>query len=362
MVGKIYLDHHRATRPFPASVDAMLPFLRDPGETIVSNETILDALGASAGDRFYFFSSSAEAINHLYFSHYFDHIRETGKNHLITTNMEEASSMMALKRLEELGCTGKILSVNTQGQLTKEALEEVLRPRTSLVSLSWANGLTGVIHPIADLAAACHAKDVRLHVDASYVIGKLFFRFEDLPIDFLTFDGSLIHAPQGTAGLLVKERAHLSPPFSSLVGVPVGSLAGLSHALEESLHVFDHVCLETARLRDKLEQGVMRGFPEAQVLFSHVERLPNCTSIAFPRVASDALLFMLHRKGVTASMGGGHYQRLSHILHACGMEEKIAECALSFSLSYETTEEEIDHAVKAIVECAQKLRGFNICL
>lgn len=344
MVDKINLDHHRAA-----------------GSSAETDE-IIDALGAGAGDRFYFFSSSADAINHLYLSHYFDHIRETGKNHLITTNMEEASCMMALKRLEELGCTGKILAVNTQGQLTKEALEEVLRPRTSLVSLSWANGLTGVIHPIADLGAAAQAKDVRIHVDASYVIGKLFFRFEDLPIDFLTFDGSLIGAPQGTAGLLVKEKVHLSPPFSSLIGVPAGSIAALTQALEKNLQVFDHVCLETARLRDKLEQGILQGFPGAQVLFSHVERLPNCTSIAFPKVASDALLFLLHRKGVAASMGGGHYQMLSHILHACGMEERISECALSFSLSYETTEEEIDHAVKIIVECAQKLKGLSVCL
>ncbi len=340
MVDKINLDHHRAAGS-NAGTDA-----------------ILDALGASAGDRFYFFSSSADAINHLYLSHYFDHIRETGKNHLITSNMEELPCMMALKRLEELGCSGKILAVNTQGQLTKEALEEVLRPRTSLVSLSWANGLTGVIHPIADLAAAAQAKDVKVHVDASYVIGKLFFRFEDLPIDFLTFDGSLIHAPQGTAGLLVKEKTHLSPPFSSLIGAPAGPLAALTQALEKNLQLFDHVCLETARLRDKLEQGI----PEAEVLFSQVERLPNCTALAFPGVESDALLFMLHRKGVAASMGGGRCQRLSHILHACGMDDRIARCALSFSLSYETTEEEIDHAVKIIVDCAQKLKGLSKCL
>ena len=233
MVGRVYLDHHSATRPFPSSIEALLPFFKEHwGSTTAPHqmgqelfpalnkrtEAILEALGAKPEDRFYFFSSNVDAVSHLFLSHYFDSIRHTGKNHILTTNIEEAPVLMSLKRLEEVSCTGKILPVNSQGQLTKEVLEEALRPRTSIVSLSWANGLTGVIHPIADLAAACRAKDVRIHVDASYVIGKLYFRLEDLPIDFLTFDGSFLHSPKGTAGLIVKEKTLFSPPLSSMAG------------------------------------------------------------------------------------------------------------------------------------------------
>jgi cysteine desulfurase len=374
MAGKAYLDHHTATRPLPSVIQAMLPFLNEHwGSTTAphqmgqelfpalkkATESILDQVGANQEDRFYFFSSNVEAISHLFLGHYFDHIRHTGKNHILTTNIEEAAALMSLKRLEEVGCAGKILSVNAQGQLTKERLEEALKPRTSLVSLSWANGLTGVIHPIADLAAACHAKDVRIHVDASYVIGKLYFRLEDLPIDFLTFDGSFIHAPKGTAGLIVKEKTLFSPPLSSMAGVPVGGIVALAQALEEGAVMLDHMCLETARLRDKLETGILRGFPEAKVLFQQVERLPNCTAIAFPGVVSDALLYLLHRRGVYASLGGGQSQKLSHILIASGVDETLSLCALSFSLSVETTEEEVDYAIKTIVECAQKLKDMS---
>ncbi len=368
---RIYLDHHTASRPLSSSVEAMLPFFRDHwgsataphhmGQELLpvlseANASILESLGANEQDRFYFFSSSAEAISHLYQSHYFDHIRHTGKNHIATTNIEEAAVLISLKRLEELGCTGKILPVNAQGQLTKDALDEALRPRTSLVSISWANGLTGVVHPIADIAEACHAKEVLLHVDASYVIGKTYFRFEDLKIDYLTFDGSLLHAPKGTAGLIVKEKTVFHPPISS---PPVGSMAALAQALEEDMQMFDHLCLETARLRDKLQRGIREGFPDAIVLFQKAERLPNCCAIAFPGIASDALLFLLSRKGVYASHGGGHCQKLSHILVACGIDETLAQCALSFSLSFETKEEEIDHAIKIIVECAHQLQKLS---
>ncbi len=373
-MSRVYLDHHTATRPLPSSIDAMLPFFREQwGATTAPHqmgqelfpslnrctESILASLGARAEDRFYFFHSSDDAISHLYLSHYFDSIRNTGKNHILTTNIEEAPVLMSLKRLEDLGCHGKILSVNQQGQLTKDALEEALKTRTSLVSLSWANGLTGVIHPIADIAEACRAKDVRLHVDASYVIGKLFFRMEDLGIDFLTFDGSLLHSPKGTAGLIAKEKATFSGPHSLARGVSVGGIAALSQALEDGSQMFDHMCLETARLRDKLEKGIQEGIPDAEVLFQKAERLPNCTAIAFPGVVSDALLFLLHRKGVYASLGGGHSQKLFHILAASGVDETLAQCALSFSLSFETKEEEIDYAIKTIVECAQNLKTLS---
>jgi cysteine desulfurase len=212
---------------------------------------------------------------------------------------------------------------------------------------------------VADLADACHAKGVRLHVDASYVIGKLYFRFEDIPIDFLTFDGSLLHAPKGTGGLLIKEKTLLSSPLSSTTGISVGGVSALSVALKEGMGMFDHICLETARLRDKLERGVQEGFPQAHVLFQTVERLPNCCAIAFPGVASDALLFLLHRKGVYASLGGGHCQKLSHILMACGIEDTLSQCALSFSLSFDTKEEEIDYAIKTIIECVWKLKNLS---
>ncbi|MBI2811917.1 MAG: aminotransferase class V-fold PLP-dependent enzyme [Candidatus Melainabacteria bacterium] len=374
MVNKAYLDHLTATRPLPAAIEAMLPFYREQWGSTTSphqmgqelfpalerhTEAILEMLGAKKEDKFYFFSSSAEAISHLFLSFYFDTVRETGKNHLLTTNVEEAPVLMALKKLEDVGCAGKILPVNSQGQLTRAMLEEHLRPRTALLSLSWANGLTGVVHPIADLAEACKAKDVRVHVDASAVIGKQYFRFEDLNVDFLTFDGSLLHAPKGTAGLLVKEKTPFTPPSSSIMGIPVGGVAALSSALVEVANQFDHLCLETVRLRDKLEKGVLSGVPGATVLFQNVERVPHTSAILFPGVVSDALLFLLNRKRVFATLGGGRMQKLSHILVASGIDETLAQCALSFTLSFETTEEEIDYAIQAIVEAARQLQALS---
>ncbi len=371
MIKQVYLDNHTATRPYPQALEAMLPFYQEKwgaasapyqmGQEAVSGvlqstDEIMQELGAGKEDQFFFCSSGAEAVGSVFFSHYLEEVRDSGKNHILTTNVEEAPTFLGLKRLEKFHCVEKVLPVNSQGQMTRQVLEEAIKPRTSLLSLAWANSLTGVIHPIADIAQACKEKGIRLHVDASTVIGKLFFHFEDLNVDYLTFDGSLFHSPKGTAGLLVKGGIAFHPLIAGNPNVHVGGVAALARALGESSRYFDQINLETARLRREFEQGVVSGFPEAVVLFQDVERLPNTAVIAFPGVDSDALLYLLSRRGVYASMGGGQAQKLFYLLTASQVDEGLARCALSFSLSYETTEEEIAYAVQMIAECAIKLK------
>ncbi len=261
-----------------------------------------------------------------------------------------------MQRMEEWGCATKLLVVNNQGQITKEMLLQAIKPRTGLLSISWAQALTGVIHPIADLAEVCKEKNIALHVDASHVIGKLYFRLNDLSIDYFTFDGNLIHAPQGTGGLVTRKNTPFAPLVVGDDRTPGAEMAALAEALLKSARACDHMCLEAARLRDKLERGIAHSISDAVIFFEDVRRLPNCTSMGFPGISGEALLYLLHLSGVYASIGGGQQQRLSHVLIASGIDFALAESALSFSLSFNTTEKEIDYAIEMIVACVCRLR------
>lgn len=358
MIKSIYLNNHTISRPFRPAIEKMIScFGADCTEEIdVHAKFLREQFGAEEKDAFFFSSSGEDAISQVFLSTYMDFVRRTGKNHVLTPSMEESAIIDGLQRLEKVDCFHRILPVNSQGQLTREILEEAISPRTALVSLSWANGLTGVVHPITDLAHVCKEKGVLLHVDATYAIGKMYFRFQDLDAHFLTFDGCCLHAPPGTGGILVRSGTEFTPLHDS-VNIP-GS-AALSSSIKTISEDFDRVCMETARLRNQLEQGIKNGFPEAVVFFEHAERLPNCCAIGFPGVAHDALLYMLQRKGVIATAGGGKFQQLSQVLTDCGIDPMVAQCALSFSLSYETTEEEIEQAVDAIVSSANKLRSIS---
>lgn len=363
----IYLDTHTAPHPFPTCLDKMLPLYKEHtgrelydksylGAYEKCERAIREALGDEEERDIYFCAGGEEAVSSALFSYYFQRARETGKTHLMAPRTESAPFLLSLQRLEEWGCSGKLLPLNTQGQLTKETLLKGINPRTGLLSLSWAQPLTGVIHPLAELAEVCQDKEVALHVDGSFVLGKFYFNLSDLPIDYFTFDGPSVHAPQGTGALLIQKQHKHAPLTLGSKRAPLAPLTALAYAAVESARGCDQICLEIARLRDKLQRGIKTAIREAHIFFEEVERLPNCTAIAFPNIHAEALLFLLQRRGVYACIGGGVQQRLTDVLLASGIELSLAQSALSFSLSLQTTEEEIDAAIEVIAACVHQLR------
>ncbi|CAK9251057.1 unnamed protein product [Sphagnum jensenii] len=106
---------------------------------------------------------------------------------------------------------GKMAPADKNGRITAGAIAEAMTPRTALVSIAWANGLTGVINPIEEIAAICKERGVHLHIDASHVLGKVFAEWEEVPAHFLTFNGDSIHAPSGTGALFIRGDVKCSP-------------------------------------------------------------------------------------------------------------------------------------------------------
>lgn len=382
MVKEIYLDNGMSTRPSERSISKMMPLLlerwgnpmspHNKGQELYSDikeslSSIYTLLGANHQDDFVFTSSGAEATNHIINSIYYDQTLESGRNHFITSNIDEAPAIMAIGRLEENNCVGKMIQVGSKGYVTAKMIADALTPRTALVSLSWANGLTGVINPVEEISKLCEERGIFFHLDASHILGKLFFNLDDIKVTHLTFNGDLLHAPKGTGGLFIKGGRHCSPFILGGIeqaGLRAGSysianLAALGEAAREAMDARDLVCTEVARLRDKLEDGIIKGFPEAVIFFKEEERLPGVTAIGFPKIVNEALLFNLNRRGVYACIGGGSFQQIALILENCGIERILANGAISFNLSRYTTENEIDIAIEIIVEEAQRLKKIS---
>lgn len=139
-------------------------------------------------------------------------------------------------------------------------------------------------------------------------------------------------------------------------------LVALGQAANELIDSRDLLSTEVARLRNKLEEGIVAGFPEALPCFKSDERLPHVTAIVFPGIANEALLYALNRRGVYASIGGGSFQQIGLILEASGLPKAHAHSAISFSLSRLTTEDEVDNAIEIITDTAKKLRRATAAL
>jgi cysteine desulfurase len=382
MSSRIYFDNASTTRVTEKVVAKMLPYFTEKWglpssphamgqETYSAIEDSLKSVyalvGASERENFVFTSSGTEAINHVFQSVYHDVTRLTGKNQFVTSNIDEAAAMMSIARLEECTCVGKMVKADADGKITAKAIEDLITPRTALVSLSWANGLTGVINPIADISTVCQERGIFLHVDATHVLGKLFYQFEDIGPSFLTFNGDHLHAPKGTGGLFIKNGVKLSSLLMGSMdqgGKRAGTynlpgLIGLGEAAKEALEARDYLCTEIARLRDLFEEEILSQIEDTAVFFKDQERLPNISAVSFKGVANEALLYALSRKGLYASIGGGSYQQIGLILMASDVDENLAHSSLSFCFSRETTEDEILRAVEIIKAAVLKLRKIS---
>ena len=303
----IHLDNHEVARPSDHLIAQMTPMARrhwkstqaaylDGKEPHTSIAKAYERISTLFGGGM--ISVTSDPIAHLYTALFVDYIKPSGKNQVITPDP---------LHLEGLGCVCKPLDI--------ASLESLITPRTGLISLPWASSETGVIHPIWDIIELCKKHNILLHVDASQVVGKLFFQFESMGIDFLTFTATPFHGPKGIGGIIANR------PLSIPEGEPnLPALIGLGIACEEAVDSLDHLCLETPRLRSLLE-------PLGKPLFTDRERLPHIAAIAFPGIHPELLQFALAKQGIYVGRTDDY---------------------LSFALSRETTEEEIRHTIGSI--------------
>jgi cysteine desulfurase len=325
--------------------------------------TLYTFAGAKKEDHFIFTSSGAEGVNHAVFAAYLDITRKTGKNHFLCSSLDEAPAIMALSRLQQLGCVFQMIPASSDGLITKKAFAEMITPRTAMLSISWANALSGVIQPLSEVADLCKERGILLHVDATHVLGKGDFTFDASQADLLTF-----YPPYGgVGGMFIGASIEISPLI--LGGKEQGQMRGgpfhvpallefAKWAKEERSHV-DHYCIEIARLRALFEELLCSKIARAKPLFQHQERVPHITSLLFPGVASDALHFALVQKGVYTTFGGNHLQHIVHILKACKITPPDCHSALSFAFSHHTTEEEIKKGAAIVVETVGQLQKYS---
>jgi cysteine sulfinate desulfinase/cysteine desulfurase-like protein len=113
-----------------------------------------------------------------------------------------------------------------------------------------------------------------------------------------------------------------------------------------------------ARLRDKLEAGIREVLPEARLNGSWDERLPNTLNLTLPGLRGESLVIALDQRGVALSSGSACKSgdpEPSHALLAMGLSREDAHCAVRFSLSRGTADEDIDAVLQAFREVLDEM-------
>jgi cysteine desulfurase len=149
----------------------------------------------------------------------------------------------------------------------------------------------------------------------------------------------------------------------------VPAIAGFGAAVAAAVASRDSDMIRVEALRNRLEQGLRQtqGNRQGSVIFSEeIARLPNTTLFGVPGLKAETAIIGFDLEGIAVSSGSacssGKVQP-SHVLGAMGYGPDLAKGAIRFSLGWETTEADIDRALKAWRKLAGALlRGHETVL
>ena len=236
----------------------------------------------------------------------------------------------------------------------------------SLLSLQMANNETGVIQPVAEVAAAAKAQGFIVHTDAVQAVGRIPVDLRGLGVDYLTLSAHKIGGPKGVGALVIHERASL-PTFISGGGQErrrragtenVAAIAGFGAAANAAQRDLARM-KQVAALRDRLEGQVRAITPDAVMIGAEAARLPNTTNIGLAGANAETLVIALDLAGVAVSAGAACSSGkvgTSHVLEAMGFEKTVARAAIRVSLGWSSTERDVTAFVEAWGRVAARRR------
>lgn len=379
---QIYLDHNATTPLKPTVYEAMVPYLKEaygnPSSihwagreakegVMVAREQVARLFRADPHE-VVFVSGGTEA-NNLALQGTFFKFQHKGQ-HILTTKVEHKSVLECIDYLKTDGAEVTYLSVNSRGEIDLEELKNAICPNTILISIQGANNETGVIMPIREISKIAKEHSIPFHTDAVQLAGKMPFHLDEIPVDLVSLSSHKIYGPKGAGALIIRGGIKLDALIHGgnqerkrRGGTEnVAAIVGFGAACQqiEEGNFLDMKRIE--KLRNQLEEGIVRGVPGTTVNGLGARRVPNTLNISFDRLDGEGLLLNLDLKGIAVSSGSACSSGLldpSHVLLAMGVSEELALSSVRFSLGYQTTEEEIETVIQILPEIVSDLRRMN---
>jgi cysteine desulfurase len=215
------------------------------------------------------------------------------------------------------------------------------------------------VQDIPAIARICRARGVALHVDAVQALGKI--DVDVAGLDLCSLSAHKIGGPQGVGALYLRRGTVLRPSLyggSQERGVRPGTenvaaIVGFGAAAR--------ACgpqgAEIVALREHLWQGLRRQ-PQLRRNSGMDNCLPNTLHISVVGSNAEAVVAALDLEGVAVSAGAACSAGAvepSHVLRALGRSADEARAGLRFSLGRQTTRDDIDAAVAAVMRVLARL-------
>jgi cysteine desulfurase len=358
----IYLDWNATTPPHPEVVAAMRGALEDawanpasvhgPGRRARAHvEDAREAVAALVGldARDVILTSGGTEANNLALA-----LAEGGA--LVVSRIEHPSVLRAAEQLAGRGGVVEWAEPEGSGRVEAAAFAEACaraarRAPVRLVALQAVNHETGVIQPVAEVAAVAHGCGARLHVDAVQAVGKLGPEAW-AGADLIAVAAHKIRGPKGVGALATRPGVKLRPVLvggAQERGVRPGTqdpaaCAGFAVAAERARDGQARYGA-LAALRDRLEAALVA---LGGARNGEAARAPHVSNLSWAGWRGDELCAALDLEGVAVSSGSacsaGTAEPSPVLLAMVGLAR--AGSAVRVSIGEATTVEELDEAVR----------------
>ena len=375
---KVYLDNAATTPLAPEVFEAIAPILKsnfgNPSSThyfgrnakaLIENarRSIARHLNCQKSE-IIFTSGGTEADNMALLCA----VKELGVKRFITSRLEHhAVGHTAESICHEFDVQLQYVNHCDKGNVDLEHLEQLLKESSvTLVSLMHANNEIGTLLPLKEVALMCRKHNAFFHSDTVQTMGHYSFDLNELDIDFLTCAAHKFHGPKGVGFLYSNSNLKMIPMIHGGAqerGYRGGTenlygIVGLSAAMDLAYSDLKAHQIHVQGLKDYMIQELKKNFSD--VYFhgetSYEKSLYTVLNVCFPTSdKSSMLLFTLDLKGIAASGGSACSSgstKGSHVLD--GIQADMNRPNVRFSFSRYTTKDEIDYALREIVNIFEK--------
>lgn len=298
----------------------------------------------------------------------YDYATESGKKHIITTSIEHKAVLETVKAMERRGFEIDIVNPDESGRVSAEAILNLVRDDTLLVSVMHVNNETGIIQPVIEIGNALAERGVLFHVDATQSCGKLVDEIRELKYDMLSFSAHKFQGPQGIGALILRKKRYKLPPIKPIMyggqqekgispgTIPVALVAGLGKACELAMNSYK----ENAEHSRKIKEMIVKQFEESGLEFhlnGDKEYCVNTTiNIALKGVSSEALMIASKQYcGISnGSACTSQSYSLSYVLKAMGLDEERIENSIRISWGNNSDIDDIKIGINNLISIAKE--------
>lgn len=379
----IYFDNSATTKPYPEA----LATYTEVATRIWGNPSSLHNLGSQAtrileasrkqiaeligkkAEEIYFTSGGTEGDNWILKGVAFE--KAPYGKHIIVSDIEHPAIKESAAWLKTQGFEVDYAPVDARGFVKVDALANLLRPDTTLVSVMAVNNEIGSIQPIHEIAALLEDRPtISFHVDAVQALAKVVTEVY-LPerVDFATFSSHKFHGLRGIGFVYIKEGKKISPLLTGggqekemrSTTENVAGIAATAKALRLAMENQEAFASKTQQMKEVIRKE-LANYPDVTIFFGEDHFAPHILTFGIKGVRGEVVVHAFEEFDIyisTTSACSSKAGKPAGTLIAMGVDKSIAQTAVRLSLDLENDMSQVEQFLtkfKLIYEQTRKVR------